>query len=295
MAIKRILLPLDGSARHAAETNLAVSVAKAMPAHIEALFIHQSPLQRRTRPIDSGMYYAQGSAALAVQTQPLEETEPHAQEAREQLASACAANGIPVLHPGESADLLPSAAWRETEGSYVSTAAQRAAAFDLVIAAGATVAEPLKDIAEQSLLGTGRPVLLAPSQLNTKLTDEAIIAWDESPQCWHAISAAVPFLTLAQSVRVLSVDRDAESRRVSQEEVLAYLRCHGIGATAQVIGPQSELHSVGDILLAAAAEHESGLLVMGAYSRSRLREMLFGGATHYILRNASARPVLMAH
>jgi hypothetical protein len=51
MAIKRILLPLGGSARHAAETNLAVSVAKAMPAHIEALFIHQSPLQRRTRPI----------------------------------------------------------------------------------------------------------------------------------------------------------------------------------------------------------------------------------------------------
>ena len=46
---------------------------------------------------------------------------------------------------------------------------------------------------------------------------------------------------------------------------------------------------------AAGAEHEAGLLVMGAYSHSRLREMLLGGATRHILKNASARPVLLAH
>jgi nucleotide-binding universal stress UspA family protein len=71
------------------------------------------------------------------------------------------------------------------------------------------------------------------------------------------------------------------------------LRCHGIGATAQVVAP--ELRSVGDTLLAAGAEHEAGLLIMGAYSHSRLREMLLGGATRHILKNASARPVLLAH
>jgi nucleotide-binding universal stress UspA family protein len=98
---------------------------------------------------------------------------------------------------------------------------------------------------------------------------------------------------LAKSVRVISVDRDDRNRQASQAEVLAYLRCHGIGATAQVVAP--ELRSVGDTLLAAGAEHEDGLLVMGAYSHSRLREMLLGGATRHILKNASARPVLLAH
>ena len=44
--------------------------------------------------------------------------------------------------------------------------------------------------------------------------------------------------------------------------------------------------------LAAGAEHEAGLLIMGAYSHSRLREMLLGGATRHILKNASAHPVL---
>ena len=36
------------------------------------------------------------------------------------------------------------------------------------------------------------------------------------------------------------------------------------------------------------------LLVKGAYTQSRLRQMMFGGATRHILANA-ALPVLMAH
>ena len=153
--------------------------------------------------------------------------------------------------------------------------------------------ESLMAIAKQSLLQTRRPVLLAPARPQSDLTDSVMIAWDESPECWHAVSAAMPFMQLAKSVRVISVDRDASNREASQAEVLAYLRCHGIGATAQVVAP--ELRSVGDTLLTAGAEHEAGMLVMGAYSHSRLREMLLGGATRHVLKNASARPVLLAH
>jgi nucleotide-binding universal stress UspA family protein len=103
----------------------------------------------------------------------------------------------------------------------------------------------------------------------------------------------MPFLKLARDVIVISVDRKPEQRRASQAEVLAYLGCHGIAATAQVEAPQ--LRSVGDTLLAMADQHDAGLLVMGAYSHSRLREMLLGGATRRVLQSASARPVLLAH
>jgi nucleotide-binding universal stress UspA family protein len=120
-----------------------------------------------------------------------------------------------------------------------------------------------------------------------------MIAWDESPECWHAVSAAIPFLKLAKSVQIVSVDRHADRRTGSQAEALAYLRCHDIAATTRVIAP--ELRTVGDTVLAAAAEAEAGLLVMGAYSHSRLREMLLGGVTRHILQNAAARPVLLAH
>lgn len=175
----------------------------------------------------------------------------------------------------------------------MSVAVRRAAAFDLIVAASAAVMAPLSDIAEQSLLQQRRPVLLAPSRLTSSWTSTAMIAWDESSECWHAVTAALPFLRLAQSVQVVSVDRDADRRTASQAETVAYLRCHGIDAMPRVIAPDSR--SVGDTLLAAAGENEVGLLVMGAYSHSRLREMLLGGVTRHILKEAAARPVLLAH
>ena len=222
-----------------------------------------------------------------------EERDRIARDAREGFARACAAVGIPMLAANDEPGTPLAASWLEAEGSYVEVAVQRAAAFDLVVAASATVMELLMAIAEQSLLQTRRPVLLAPTRLQGDLADSVMIGWDESPECWHAVSAAIPFIQLARSVRVISVDRNAGNRTASQAEVLAYLRCHGIVATAKVVAP--ELRSVGDTLLAAAAEHDAGLLVMGAYSHSRLREMLLGGATRHILKNASARPVLLAH
>jgi nucleotide-binding universal stress UspA family protein len=293
MSIKRILVPLPASVDHTGEVETALTAAKALGAHIEALFISQPPPVTRGGVSVSEIGYGARTAAVAPITWHAEERERATREARERFASACAAIGISVLSANDQPGTPLAASWREAEGSYVEIAVQRAAAFDLVVAASATVMESLMTIAEQSLLQTRRPVLLAPSRLQGDLSDAVMIAWDESPECWHAVSAAIPFMHLAKSVRVISVDRDASSRQASQGEVLAYLRCHGIAATAQVVATDSR--SVGDTLLAAAAEHDAGLLVMGAYSHSRLREMLLGGATRHILKNASARPVLLAH
>lgn len=290
MSIKRILVPLPGSANHTGQIETALSAAKALEAHVQALFISEPP-----PPVTRGgltVTEVARTAAVPVNWH-AEERERTARDAREVFAQACAVVGIPMLSASDEPGSPLAASWREAEGSYVEIAMQRAAAFDLLVAASATVMESLMAIAEQSLLRTRRPVLLAPARPQSDLTDSVMIAWDESPECWHAVSASIPFMQLAKSVQVISVDRDASNRQASQAEVLAYLRCHGIGATAQVVAP--ELRSVGDTLLAAGAEHEAGLLVMGAYSHSRLREMLLGGATRHILKNASARPVLLAH
>jgi nucleotide-binding universal stress UspA family protein len=289
MSIKRILVPFPGSVDHGAELEVAMTAGRALGAYVEALFISEAP-QGRVRLTGTEV----GSATAAAQVAwHIEARERQAREGRERFAQACGANGIRILAVDEEPDALPAAAWRETEGFYVEAALMRAAAFDLVVAASAAVMESLKTIAEQSLLQTRRPVLLAPTRGQAGPTETAMIAWDESPECWHAVSAALPFLRLAKSVEVVSVDRRAENRTASQAEALAYLRCHGISAKARVIAP--ELRSVGDTLLAAAAEADVGLLVMGAYSRSRLREMLLGGVTRHVLQNAVARPVLLAH
>jgi nucleotide-binding universal stress UspA family protein len=293
MSIKRILLPLPGSADHSGEIDTALSAAKAVGAHVEALFISEPPPPTRVRMTAGDFAYGGRTTAAGPLTWHAEERDRLAQEARKRFTSVCAQKSIPVLAANGQPSALPAASWHEAEGSYVDVAVARAAAFDLMVAASAAVMESLKAIAEQSLLQTRRPVLLAPTRLENRLTDTAMIAWDESPECWRAVSAGLPFLRLAKSVQVISVDRNADRRSASQAEALAYLRCHDIAATARVIAP--DLRSVGDTLLAAAGEGDVGLLVMGAYSHSRLREMLLGGVTRHILQNAVARPVLLAH
>jgi nucleotide-binding universal stress UspA family protein len=297
MSIKRILVPLPGSANHAGEIAMALSAAKSLGAHVEALYISQPPHLSRggTNLSDMGYggYYRGATATAAAVDWQADARERAAAQAREQFMQTCAAAGVPMLAPGDLPGSPLAASWREAEGSYEDVAVRRAAGFDLIVAASANVMESLMTIAEQSLLQARRPVLLAPSQLQNQLTDTAMIAWDESLECWHAVSAAIPLLQLAKSVEVVSVDRDPARRKTSQAELMAYLRCHGIAASASVVAP--DLRSVGDTLLATAANFDAGLLVMGAYSHSRLREMLLGGATRHILKNATARPVFLAH
>jgi nucleotide-binding universal stress UspA family protein len=287
MSIKRILIPLPGSVAHQSEIEMGLTAAKALGAQVEAMFITEP-----APPIHSSDVRYRSAAALQINLY-AEERERLAAAARERFSHACASHGIPMVAGQQVPTALPAASWRQAEGSYESVAVGRASGFDLVVAASSAVMEALKAIAEGSLLQARRPVLLTPSQMPGDLARNAMIAWDESPECWHAISAAIPFLRLAGSVQVVSVDRDATRRQASQADAVAYLHCHGITATARVVAPH--LRSVGDTLLAAAEEADSGLLVMGAYSHSRLREMLLGGVTRHILKNAASRPVLLAH
>jgi nucleotide-binding universal stress UspA family protein len=287
MSIKRILVPLPASVDHTSEIATALAVAKQLEAYVEALCISE-PMQPSAGYVQEGYAARITRPAAAV----IEERERRVQEKRQQFVLACAAESIPVLADA-TVTQLPAAAWHEAEGEYEKIAVERAGAFDLMVATSAAVIAVLKDIAERALLRTQRPVLLAPQNFTGSLSGPAMIAWDESLQCWHAVSAALPFLKRAQTVEVVSVDRDATGRNTSQAEVITYLRCHGIAATARMVAPNSR--SVGETLLATAVDGGAGLLVMGAYAHSRLREMLLGGATRHVLRNAAATPVLMAH
>ena len=84
-----------------------------------------------------------------------------------------------------------------------------------------------------------------------------------------------------------------ERRSAAQTEVVAYLHCHGITAIPRVVAPTCDRSAI-CCLLAVAEEGDASLLVMGAYSHSRMREMLLGGVTRGVLKNAVARTVLLA-
>ena len=62
----------------------------------------------------------------------------------------------------------------------------------------------------------------------------------------------------------------------------------------KVTSLKADDEAIGRLLIDKTAEEDGSVLVMGAYSHSRLRERVFGGTTEYVLHNADV-PVLMMH
>jgi nucleotide-binding universal stress UspA family protein len=141
------------------------------------------------------------------------------------------------------------------------------------------------------LLESGRPLLIPPAAPLSAVPETIAIAWKPTTQASRAITGAIPFLSIAKQIVILTV---AEDQRAPQEEagrLLAALRWHDVPISMQLLQPNGR--SAADTLLAAAAEH-AALLVMGGYGHSRLREWIFGGFTLRVLRGAEV-PVLMMH
>ena len=118
-----------------------------------------------------------------------------------------------------------------------------------------------------------------------------LIAWNGSTEQAHTNAFAMPFLHKAEHVSVLAVEGNTGDGP-SAEQAAQHLRRNGISATAVTLNAGSR--SVGEIILERAAALGCDLLVKSAYTQSRIRQLIFGGATRHILANASL-PVFMAH
>ena len=299
MAMKTILVPIPDTAVDTTAIEIALMVAKVVTGHVEGLYIETpAPLTLRTGRL--GGYEATREVGIAPAAQLAQEHFARAAEARERAAEQaragferiCAAQGVQVCAP-DASDPLPSASWRQTEGSYASAVTMRAPAYDLMVVPNPSTTTPAREIAEHTLLETGRPVLLSPARPEPDPSSSAMIAWYPSLQAWRAVTAAVPLMATARRVEIVSVGEDDAAVAESRADVIRYLGWHGITATARQVKPLSR--SIGDTLLYEASEAGIGMLVMGAYSHSRVRELLLGGVTRHVLSNVVVTPVFMAH
>ena len=141
-------------------------------------------------------------------------------------------------------------------------------------------------------LNASCPVLALPDHTALKLPLGTVcVAWDGCSEAARALKAAVALMAGAADVRVLTVAR-AKDNGFPATEALRYLARHGVKAELTEL---PEAHSIEETLAAEVARVGASLLVMGAYSHSRLREFLFGGVTRFFLDEINAPPLLIAH
>jgi nucleotide-binding universal stress UspA family protein len=121
------------------------------------------------------------------------------------------------------------------------------------------------------------------------LGQTVLIHWNASTETARAILFAVPILRKAKRVSLIAVEGHIVPGP-SVRDALAHLKANGIVATEKTVSRQAP----GEAILAEAAVVGADLLVKGAYTQSRLRQMIFGGATSHILA-AAGLPVFFAH
>ncbi len=152
----------------------------------------------------------------------------------------------------------------------------------------------LRRIVEHVAVGSGCPTLVVPSSFADKLeVDRIAVCWDGSREAVRALRDAMELLSSAEVVDVLVADEEDEVRPgILGHQIKELLLAHDIKAEIHEFTPKHR--NVGKDLLAKASGLGSQIIVLGAYGHSRLRELVLGGVTRHMLRNAEI-PLFLAH
>jgi nucleotide-binding universal stress UspA family protein len=198
--------------------------------------------------------------------------------------------GVPET-PSGSSD--PGYGWHAKAPAGDMFLASHARVFDLVVLGRpmSGKAQPSMASLEAVLFESGRPLLMAPPMPPKSLGETVVIAWNGSTETARTVAMATPFLREAKRIVVLMIEGWSVPGPSGDQLAASLRRC---GLTVETVMSPRDRRNDGETILARAQVLGADLLVKGAYTQSRLRQMIFGGATAHILAHASI-PVLMAN
>jgi nucleotide-binding universal stress UspA family protein len=259
MAIRKILLPLELTATAAATFSAAVMVARLWRAHLAVL--HTAANRYRESAVRDLFERLTAEHGLTVA-----EARPDADEATVSFAAVIGREPeVIVAHQARLADLIvvPHPAGDKEVSSSV--------------------------VLHAVLFESARPVLIAPPTAPSTIGDQICIGWNGTAESASAVMTALPWLQRAHSIRILWSE-DYQRRGPLAPDIEQYLAAHDLTTGRAAFRSINNL--VGAGLLAAANEFACDLLVMGAYSHSRLRQLILGGVTRHVLEHATV-PLMM--
>ncbi len=294
-----ILLPLNGASTDAAALALGLHLARRFKAHLQVL--HVGADSREVAPLageglSGAMVEEMMSAAEREAKRRLVDIRTLFEAALAQDAAMNAGNPVAlrdVLPAFESGSTrLASVDFRARVGREHELVAHAARLSDLIVVPHPDVEEAISssEALHAVLFDSGRPIIIAPKQAPQAIGRRVCVAWNGTAESASAVLSAVEWLHRADAVQVLHSEA-YQRRGPAAAELVSYLAGHGIAATTASFAPVGG--EVGAGLLAAAGAFGADLLAMGAYSHSRLRQLILGGVTRHVIGRATL-PVLMA-
>lgn len=184
-----------------------------------------------------------------------------------------------------------SASFLEQMGEVSGSLSVRGRLADLIV----TACFPLDQgggmplILKVALRETGRPVLISPSTFCDPFGKKIAVAWNGTSEAARAVGMANEFLAHADEVVIISVNEEGPFEP-GGDSLAEYLQWHGI--SSRIVTVDGNVLSAGPMLLEQVKEAGSDMLIMGAYTRDRMRRVIFGGVTGEVLAHMPV-PVLM--
>ena len=279
MTYRSIFVHVDDSVPCAGRLEVATRVARAYPARLLGAYLV---------PSANVMPFASVMLPEEVVQRRLQENSDLQHDAEARFRGAAAQAGV------------TSVDWHAPAGNPLEAAILHARYADLAVVGQPSRDEPnvafATELANAVIMGSGRPVLFVPYTGQFKTVGERImIAWKDSRESARAVADALPLLKDAKKVFAVAITPDAEDSLqdlLADKHVASFLRRHEVDAIVRRIAAPDI--AAGELLLSQAADFGADLIVMGAYSRPRITELIWGGVTRVMLSSMTV-PVLMSH
>ncbi len=282
----RIFLPYSGPQEDEA-LRLADHLAGSIDAQVDATFLSRT-LHPLTELEQGGFDHIRSTEGLATANEFLEafyrgQHKAKAEAARESYGRMLA--GI---------DSRGRFSWHQHDDVFQETqpiVTREAVLHDLTMASFRVNPAIYDELVEDALLGTGRPVLFVAQAQPRAGELTVVIAWKPAAPTIHAVTAAMPLIQAASKCFVVAIDEGDQMPEPSAGEFARHLAASG--ATVEAVVLKDTRQSAQYVLEKYCEDVRADVLVMGAYSRSRLKQYIFGGFTKHFLSRRSCT-VLMA-
>jgi nucleotide-binding universal stress UspA family protein len=213
-------------------------------------------------------------------------------QARRVFGEFMAAHGVPIgpVAPGYNGS---SASWREEDGRPNGTVGMIGRVYDLILLEQPDKLTSMAEATlEDALFASGRPVMVVPKTPRAAMGEVVAIAWNGSTETAVTVALGMPFLRMAREVVVVAVGpQHMPEPGPGGQELARALKLHGLKVSLRTASGRQRAQ--GESFLKEAMEAGADLLLKGAYTQSRIRQLIFGGSTRHIVMEAKI-PVLIA-
>jgi len=216
-----------------------------------------------------------------------------AAEVRSRVSDYAKSKGLTLGESPKRENEVGLSMWERTDGLFPEDYALASRAADLIVVSRPdeeTIHESVT-LCESLLFQSGEPLIIVPDNFDHSEPLSVLIAWNGSKEAAHAVSSAMPLLKFVRNVTILTVDSISE-RLPSAEDLASRLKRHDIDVFLKHVDSNYEPEEA--VIHETAQSQGANLIVMGAYSHTRLREFIIGGVTRFMTRYAEI-PVYLAH